>query len=257
MGVIRGVLRLLIMAMMLAVGTFAVLATAWIPIDVRGVRISAWPATFLARFILWFFRIRAEYHHVERLTKHQGFVFPNHVSSLDIVMMMGLMPMRFLSKIELRSWPFIGWIARAIGTVFVDRSDKDSRENARRSLEQVSHFPPIVLFPEGGIFPPAGKLNPFRYGAFEIAKLGEITYVPCVLIYEPLDLVFWGEESILSAIWAFASYGGEITAHCYALRPVFPTKEDDAKELALEAHGAMDAILRYGGRESDVLQSGL
>jgi 1-acyl-sn-glycerol-3-phosphate acyltransferase len=257
MGFFRGTFRILILLLVMALGTAVILFTAWIPVNIRGIRLSAWPTTLLARFILRLFRIRAEYYHAERITKHQGFVFPNHVSSLDIVMMQALMPMRFLSKAELRSWPLIGWIARAISTVFVDRSDKDSREAARKALEQVNHFPPIVLFPEGGIFPPPEILKPFRYGAFEIAKSGGVPFVPCVLIYQPLDLVFWGEESVLKAIWDFATYGGEIQAHCYILRPVFPTPDDDPQELALEAHGAMDAVLRFGGRESDVLQAGL
>ncbi|MCP5097721.1 MAG: 1-acyl-sn-glycerol-3-phosphate acyltransferase [Chloroflexi bacterium] len=257
MGVIRGVVRLLTILLLIALGTIVILATAWIPIKVRGIRMGPWTATFMARFILWLLRVKVEYHNVERFVHHQGFVFPNHVSTLDAVIIMGLMPMRFLSKAEIRNWPFIGWIARGIGTVFVDRSNKDSRENARKALEQVDHFPSIVLFPEGGIFPPPDVLKPFRYGAFEIAKSGSVPFLPCVLIYEQLDLAYWDEESIFSAIWELASYGGEISAHCYALRPVVPTQEDDAKELALEAHGAMDAILRYGGRESDVLQSGL
>lgn len=253
----RGTFRLFVYLVVLVMGAIPILLTAWMPFTYRGVRLSAWPATMLARFFMRLFRVQVTYYHLERLQEHQGFIFPNHVSFLDIIMMLHLMPMRFLSKAELRHWPLIGWIARAIGTVFVDRGNKSSREAARNALTQVTTFPPIVLFPEGGIFPPPEALKPFRYGAFEIAQSGMIPYLPCVLTYEPMEIAFWGDESIWVAAWRFAAFAGPIRAHLHVLRKVQPHENDDPHQLALETHGAMDAVLRYGGHEADVLQAGL
>ena len=257
MGIIRGIFRLFVVILVLLIGTAAVLLTAWIPLNFQGVRISAWIATLIARTLLKIFRVRIEYFHAEQIRQHAGFIFPNHVSVLDVLMVLHIMPVRFLSKAELRHWPFIGWIAVAIGTVFVDRSSKSSREAARKALSAVEPFPPIVLFPEGGIFSPPEQLKPFRYGAFEIAQAGQVPYLPCVLIYDPLDIAFWADEPVLTAVWRFATFANSIHVQMHVLRSVQPTADDDPHQLALETHGAMAAVLRYGGHEADVLQSGL
>lgn len=255
--ILRGMYRLLVVILVLIIGTTAVLLTAWIPKKIQGVRISAWGATIIARTILKVLHVQVACFNEERIRQHEGFIFPNHVSFLDVLMIAHITPVRFLSKAALRYWPLIGWIASAIGTVFVNRSDKSSREAARDALSKINPFPPIVLFPEGGIFSPPEKLKPFRYDAFEIAQAGQIPYLPCVLIYEPLDITFWADEPILTALWRFATFDGLVHAHMHVLRRVEPTAEDDPHQMALETHGAMDAVLRYGGHEADVLQSGL
>lgn len=257
MHAIRAVIRLFITVVALFLTTLAILMIAWLPFTYRGIPVPAWMATALSRFYLRLFRVRLTYHHPERLHQYEGFIFPNHVSFLDILIMLHHAPARFLSKAELREWPFIGWIARAIGTVFVDRSNKSSREAAREALSRVNHFPPVILFPEGGIFAPPDKLKPFRYGAFEIAHQGGVPYLPCVMLYDPLDITFWGDESIITAAWRFAGYGGAIHVDVYLLRQITPGPEDDPHQLALETHGAMNAVFQYGGHEEDVLQSGL
>ena len=256
-GIFRGIYRLTLALLILFFGTMAVLIAALIPGRYQGARLPAWGATIIARLLLNVFNVKITYYNKERLQKHQGFIFPNHVSALDALLVAHIKPVRFLSKAAVRYWPLIGWIGSAIGTVFVNRSDKSSRRAARKSLAKIDPNPPIVLFPEGGIFPPSDQLKPFRYGAFEIAHAGLAPYLPCVFIYDPLDIAFWADEPIFSAIWRFATYNGPIQAHMHLLRLVQPTTEDDPHQLALETHGAMDAVLRYGGHEGDVLQSGL
>lgn len=254
---IRGIYRLIVVILVLIFSTTAVLLTALIPKKIQGVRMSVWVSTRVSRILLKVLRVEIKYFNEDRLRHHEGFIFPNHVSFLDILMVSHLTPVRFLSKAALRYWPLIGWIASGIGTVFVNRTNKSSREGARKTLSKIHPYPPIVLFPEGGIFSPAAELNPFRYGAFEIAQAGQVPYLPCVFIYEPLDIAFWADEPILAALWRFATFKGPVKAHMHLLRPVQPTADDDPHQLALETHGAMSAVLRYGGHESDVLQSGL
>src|SRR5690606_16401682 len=109
-----------------------------------------------------------------------GFVFPNHSTYLDILMMTHLIPMRFVAKQEVKRYPFVGPLAKAIGCVFVKRESKASRAQARVTLGKAERFPPIVLFPEGKTG--SGEtLQTFRQGAFEIAVAHEIPFLPCVI----------------------------------------------------------------------------
>lgn len=255
---IRGTVRLTIFFIMLLSTTLLVLATAWIPARVKGARLSAWLLPAVCRMLLRLFDVEFTVKEAERLTTHDGFIFPNHLSFLDIVLLESIFPIRFLSKAEIANWPFIGWIARAVDTVFVKREDKQSREKARDALAQLHTFPAVALFPEGGIFQPPTELKPFRYGAFKIAQKGGHSFIPAVFIYNPLDIVFWRDEPLFTAVWRFASRPEPIKARLFLLRTVQPTADDDPRQLALETHGAMAAVYKHSdNRGSDLIQSGI
>lgn len=255
---IRGVLRLLIFIFLLITVTLLVLLTALLPMRVKGARLSAWLLVPVCRLLLRLFNVRFTAPDAARITRHDGFIFPNHLSFLDIILLFTIFPVRFLSKAEIANWPFFGWIARAVDTVFVNRDDKTSREQARDSLAHLHTFPAVVLFPEGGIYQPPTELKPFRYGAFEIAQAGGVPFIPAVFTYDPIDIVFWRDEHLLTAVWRFASRPEPIVARLSLLRTVQPTSEDNPRQLALEAHGAMAAVYKYGGgHEEDVIRSGI
>lgn len=257
MGPIRGLLRLAILLLAFCLGAVAILAVAWAPWRYRGARVGAWPATLFARFVIRLFNMRYTCNNPAVFHAHRGFIFPNHTSALDIFLLLHLLPVRFVSKVEVRAYPVVGLLSWAVGTVFVDRQDKASRERVRETLSTAERYPPIVLFPEGGIFSPPAKLHPFRYGAFEVAVEKGIPFLPCVMMYEPLDIVFWGDEPLVRMIWRFACFRGPIRAHLQPLHVVHPRPGDDARQLALETHGAMEAVLTYSGRADDILQTGI
>jgi 1-acyl-sn-glycerol-3-phosphate acyltransferase len=242
MRTLLGLVRLSIAFPAIAVASILILLLSPLPVRIRGVRMAAWLCTLAARFAMFLFNIRFSCPEPQKFFSHQGFVFPNHISYFDILMMMALLPMRFLSRMENRSWPFIGWVAIAIGTVFVDRGDKQSRADAREQLMKVERFPPIVLYPEGRIGP-ARALQPFRYGAFEIVAEGDVPFLPCALVYSQPEVIAWGDESFLKAFWRLARYPGPIDARLVPLTPVQPGPAADPKQLATEAHQAVAAAL--------------
>ena len=74
----------------------------------------------------------------------------NHISWFDISAIGGILPVRFLSKIEVRDTPVIGWLASRVGTLYIPRGGKSAAEDANtlmaNALLQDHH---VVLFPEG------------------------------------------------------------------------------------------------------------
>jgi 1-acyl-sn-glycerol-3-phosphate acyltransferase len=242
MSIIRGTLRFTIIFITLFVVGLIIPLTAWIPIRYKRVRLSAWFVPWMVRFFFIVLNVRFHCDEADRYRQHEGFVFPNHGSYFDILMMMHIMPMRFLSNHKVRRWPVIGWIAIAIGTLFVDRGNKGSRHEARLSLANVERYPPIVLFPEGGI-DRQGKLQPFRFGAFEIAAHGSAPYIPTAIFYDRADIIAWGDESIFTAVWRLTSRSGPIHAHLIPLPTVYPTPTDDPQTLAEAAQTAIGNML--------------
>ncbi len=257
MNKIRGLWRIGSMAFVLAVGTAVILLTAWIPIHIRRIRLCAWPIPFMARLFLRVFRIQFICPEPEKFRQHTGFIFPNHVSFLDIIIFVALLPVRFVSKEEIRHWPFIGWIAQAIGTVFVDRENKASREQTRQRLAHTVFYPPVVLFPEGRISNRPDQLLPFRFGAFEIAVQHQISILPCVLLYDPVAIMHWYDEPFFRALWRVATAYSPLRVELIALPVITPKPNDDPRQLAVAVHGVMDAIIRHHRQPGDVIQEGL
>jgi hypothetical protein len=57
-----------------------------------------------------------------RLPRRRALLVANHVSWLDTVVLLAVVPCRLLAKTEVRGWPVVGRLAAAAGTVFIDRS---------------------------------------------------------------------------------------------------------------------------------------
>lgn len=235
--------RLCLTAIIFSLGTLLILATSWMPFRIRGIRFSPWLVTWITRLLLPLYDIRVTSPHPDRIWQHHGMIFPNHSSYLDILVMAYFVPTRFMAKEEVRSWPFIGLVAMAVGTVFVKRESKESRAKARESLAKVRRYPPIVLYPEGKIS--TDKIPaPFRYGAFEIAIQNSIPFMPCAIVFDRPEIVEWGDETLLAAIWRLAARTGPVRAEVIPLEPVTPKPTDDPVRLSLQAHRAVtDALI--------------
>ncbi|NJN53866.1 MAG: hypothetical protein HC804_03375 [Anaerolineae bacterium] len=167
MVIIRSTIRLVMGGSLLVTAAILVVLAALVPFRVRGYRLSFLVLCRFVRALLNVLHVEVVCPEAERLATFEGFVFPNHVSYLDILVLLSVTPVSFLAKDEVRRMPLIGWIAKAIGCVFVERTDKASREAARHTLSRISYHPPIVLYPEGQRGQ-GTELLPFRYGAFEI-----------------------------------------------------------------------------------------
>ena len=74
----------------------------------------------------------------------------NHVSWLDICVLLAACPTRFVAKAEIRSWPVIGRLSRNVGTLFIERT---KRSDTRRINQHISNVltagDRVTIFPEG------------------------------------------------------------------------------------------------------------
>lgn len=73
----------------------------------------------------------------------------NHVSWTDIPILAAGLPLRFLAKREVASWPLIGWIAGEIGTIFVHRGAGDSAKVRQALVSSLAGGSSVMVFPEG------------------------------------------------------------------------------------------------------------
>ena len=118
----------------------------------------------------------------------------NHRSYFDVVAValvaarMGR-PVRFLGKRELFDAPGLGWLARALGGIPVDRDNDPARSlgEARRALQAGE---PVIILPQGTIPRGAAFFDPVLRGKTGCARLAAMTGAPVV----PIGL--WGTEAV-------------------------------------------------------------
>ena len=79
-----------------------------------------------------------------------GLLVCNHLSYLDVIVLSSAQPCVFVAKRDVAAWPLFGWLARAAGTIFVDRERRlASADVVDLVREAVAGGSLVVLFPEG------------------------------------------------------------------------------------------------------------
>jgi 1-acyl-sn-glycerol-3-phosphate acyltransferase len=79
-----------------------------------------------------------------------GLLVCNHLSYLDIVALSSINPCTFVAKRDVAAWPLFGWLARAAGTIFVDRENRFSSPAVVDCVQEaINNGSVVVLFAEG------------------------------------------------------------------------------------------------------------
>ncbi len=74
----------------------------------------------------------------------------NHVSPFDIAALGSVLPVRFLSKIEVKHMPLMGWLATRAGTLYIERGGREAAVKTNETMaEALSLKHNVVLFAEG------------------------------------------------------------------------------------------------------------
>ena len=84
-----------------------------------------------------------------KLAPSPAFIVANHISWLDILIISSVLPVSFLSKIEIKSWPVIGTLAAKAGTLFIHRGSKNGAVEAIELMKiklKAGHS--VASFPE-------------------------------------------------------------------------------------------------------------
>jgi 1-acyl-sn-glycerol-3-phosphate acyltransferase len=185
-----------------------------------------------------------------------GAVISNHLTFIDIVLHSAIRPCVFVSKIELRSTPLLGWMSMMSGTVYVARGAGGSASKAAEGMAKgFRDGLPVVFFPEGTTGLGHQLVMPFRTGLLAQALEAGAPVTPGFLHYtlSPRDLaagktlghdVHWGDQSMLRHIWSFLSlHDLHATIH-FAAEPISfsPEAFADRKIAALEAQAAVTRL---------------
>jgi 1-acyl-sn-glycerol-3-phosphate acyltransferase len=182
---------------------------------------------------------------VGRVPQAGALLVANHVSWLDVVVILAHAPARLLAKREVRAWPLIGRLAATLGTVFVDRSrPKTLPATVGRIRTELAAGGVVAVFPEGTTW--CGRMGgTFRPAMFQAAVDAAAPVVPVRLTFAqggtPTTVAaFIGDETLLTSLRRVVAARGlsiELKAHA----TMYPQPTSSRRVLARAATSAVAA----------------
>jgi 1-acyl-sn-glycerol-3-phosphate acyltransferase len=153
-----------------------------------------------------------------------GLLVANHLSYLDIVILGTALPCCMVSKAEIGRWPLFGMMARAGGTLFVERSSRVSAETVTEQVAERLRGPvPVLFFPEG-TSTDGSQLLRFHSRLFDPAVVAGAPVTTATIRYVIEDstpereLCWYGDALFLPHLWKALGTGG-FTAEVYFGEP--------------------------------------
>nr|WP_281502116.1 lysophospholipid acyltransferase family protein [Loktanella sp. F6476L] len=183
-----------------------------------------------------------------------GAVVANHVSWLDIFALNATKRIYFVSKSEVAKWPGIGWLARATGTVFIQRDRKSAKTQVSVFQERLRAGHKLLFFPEGTSTDGLQVLGfkPTLFAAFFDDDLRETMRIqPVTVKYIPDD----SSDPRIYGWWGDMDFGPHLLATLAATRqgavsvryhePVKVRDFANRKDLSLAVENAVRAGLSH------------
>lgn len=179
-----------------------------------------------------------------------GLLVSNHLSYLDILVLVSLTPAVFVSKSEVKNWPVFGWFARLAGTLFVDRARRGdvTRMNSEIALA-LANGNVVVVFPEGTSWNGAvvlpfksSLLEPMVGAKYPLGAAGLRYTISGGVVAE--DVCYWGEMTFFPHLLKL------MTKHQVQAWVAFAAVSEpapDRKALALQLQAEVTRLVSAAG----------
>jgi len=179
--------------------------------------------------------LRLHQHNLRALPKH-FILIANHPSAFEDIGIPALFDVVSLAKVQVQDWFVVGRISVAAGTLYVDRDDAGSRQQAIDTMvEAVAAGRNLALYPEGGC--KGRRLHgEFKSGAFEVSMRSGVPIVPVFLHYEAQDDFEWQEPYTLPDKIRHMIFAVNNRANYHVFDPLDPQDFADKYEMKAEAY---------------------
>jgi 1-acyl-sn-glycerol-3-phosphate acyltransferase len=171
----------------------------------------------------------------------------NHISWLDILAINAVQPARFVSKADVRRWPFLGWLVACGGTLFIERERKrDALRVVHQVAEALRAGEIVAVFPEGTTSD-GSSLLPFHANLLQAAISTEVPLQAIALRYSDATQrlsgagSYVGDTTLLASMWSAVCAQG-LRVHVL-FEPAQGTRHLDRRALAESVRSAISRRL--------------
>jgi 1-acyl-sn-glycerol-3-phosphate acyltransferase len=174
-------------------------------------------------------------------------IVANHISWLDIFVLLALQPARFIAKAELRRWPVVGWLSASVGTLFVERERRRHAHSINRdAAHALARGDVVAIFPEGTTTD-GTTLLPFKGSLLQpIVDAGGHVQPIAIRYRHPTGghsdaPAYVGDTTFVASFWRVAGERG-IVAELH-LAPPRAAHARHRRDLARDAEHAIRTVL--------------
>jgi len=213
--------------------------------SVKDMHIKSW-----SKRLLVLFGIELKINNQSIISDTPYLLASNHISWIDIHAINAFKPIRFVAKSEVERWPVFGWMAKQLGTVFIQRS------NSRHAIEVVSNMTKalesesICIFPEG-TSTEGSTVRPFKANLFESAVISRVPVYSLAIQYFDRNTglrtdvtAFVGEMDLLESMSKILKHHNlRVELTFFPPSGASPVFSNDRKWLALQSHEQISTYL--------------
>ena len=158
-----------------------------------------------SKIMIKIFNIKITYNGTNVFPKNTIIVC-NHMSYLDIIILLNYFKGRFIVKQEIKKYPIPGWSIAMLGNIFIERGNKKSYEKINNAVKDTT----LIIFPEG--YTSFGEtINEFKSGAFVAALKNKAFILPVVIKYNKRKAAWVGDDSLFPHLWNTSDLNVEVT----------------------------------------------
>jgi 1-acyl-sn-glycerol-3-phosphate acyltransferase len=174
----------------------------WLKAEQRHQSIRKWCTQLLG-----IFQMRLSVIGAEHLEDAHYLMAANHISWIDIHVINAYKPHYFVAKSEVASWPIFGWMAKQLGTLFIERGKSNSIRNMIQEIAEQLSQKAICIFPEG-TSTDGWQVAPFKPNLFEAAIVASAPVYVLAIQYFDLQTgkkttapAFIGDMGLVDSMW--------------------------------------------------------
>lgn len=133
-----------------------------------------------------------------------GFIAPNHLGYMDIVVLASVAPQVFLSKSEVDKWPVVGLYTRMAGTLYINRKRRSDVARKESAFAEVIEAGLNMTFFLEGTSTDGATVLPFRASLLQPLIANQWPVTPAFLRFEATggdvrqDVCWWGDMGFAS-----------------------------------------------------------
>jgi 1-acyl-sn-glycerol-3-phosphate acyltransferase len=162
----------------------------------------------------------------------------NHVSWLDILVLLATAPVRLVAKGEVGSWPGIGALAGLSGAIWLNRSrPKELPHTVGEVTAALKSGRSVAVFPEGTTYCGTDR-GRFRPAMFQAAIDANAPVVPTSLHYSSTGAAFIGDDTLWDSVRRVAALRS-LTVTLVTAPALRPAPEADRRLLARAAQTSL------------------
>jgi lyso-ornithine lipid O-acyltransferase len=145
----------------------------------------------------------------------------NHTSYLDIEILGAALEASFISRADVATWPWFGWLAKLQRTVFIHRNRGEAMDHKNAIVRRFDRGDRLILFPEG-TSSDGNHVLPFKSSLFSVAAYRRdgvpVTVQPLAVAYTRLDgmplgrgfrpfFAWYGDMDLAPHLWTLLGLG--------------------------------------------------